>query len=102
MKSKARREMKPKYDDKKNPYPRDNKGYTYEELQYYGFAPRYCGFRQGYEQALKDIEEYIRPTCRKCGKKVERERECYAVPLCYECLPPPDPIDIIELPSKKQ
>jgi len=29
-----------------------------------------------------------------CGRPVEPERHCYAVPTCYACLPPPPPIPI--------
>jgi hypothetical protein len=30
--------------------------------------------------------------CRKCGRTVEPERECYAIPTCFACLPPPPPM----------
>lgn len=35
--------------------------------------------------------------CARCGRTVEPERECYAVPTCYACLPPPDPLPVCEL-----
>lgn len=31
--------------------------------------------------------------CRSCGGPVEKARECYAIPTCYMCLPPPEPLD---------
>jgi hypothetical protein len=34
--------------------------------------------------------------CVRCGKRVEKVRECYALPTCYACLPPPEPLEIIE------
>jgi hypothetical protein len=36
--------------------------------------------------------------CRSCGKPVEPLRQCYAVPTCYACLPPPPPLDVAEVP----
>jgi hypothetical protein len=32
--------------------------------------------------------------CRQCGAPVESERECYATPVCFACLPPPPPIPV--------
>lgn len=33
--------------------------------------------------------------CRNCGKReVEPERECYATPVCFACLPPPRPLPV--------
>lgn len=32
--------------------------------------------------------------CSQCGRLVEKERECYAVPTCYVCLPPPEPLPV--------
>lgn len=32
--------------------------------------------------------------CKSCGKTVEPGRECYDMPLCYACLPPPAPLPI--------
>lgn len=32
--------------------------------------------------------------CRECGSPVEAEREDYAVPTCFRCLPPPAPLPI--------
>ena len=34
----------------------------------------------------------------QCGRVVARARHCYAIPTCYVCLPPPEPLEIIELP----
>ena len=33
--------------------------------------------------------------CRKCGRTVEPERECYAIPTCFACLPPPPPMTVL-------
>jgi len=30
--------------------------------------------------------------CVLCGKEVEKQREVYVHPTCYECLPPPEPL----------
>ena len=30
--------------------------------------------------------------CVECGGCVEPTRECYVIPTCYGCLPPPPPI----------
>lgn len=32
--------------------------------------------------------------CVNCGNPVEHQRECYASPTCYACLPPPEPLPI--------
>ena len=32
--------------------------------------------------------------CVQCGCPVEEARECYAVPVCYKCLPPPEPLPV--------
>lgn len=33
--------------------------------------------------------------CAACGKPVEKMRECFAIPTCYACLPPPPPLPYI-------
>lgn len=33
------------------------------------------------------------PWCQECGKSCEPQRWAYAVPTCYSCLPPPEPIE---------
>lgn len=40
--------------------------------------------------------------CLQCGKDVEEQRRCYAVPVCYGCLPPPPPLPIAsrQFPAK--
>lgn len=40
--------------------------------------------------------------CVDCGKPVEERRECYVIPTCYACLPPPPPLPIvhIEIPEE--
>jgi hypothetical protein len=37
--------------------------------------------------------------CHQCGKTVEKERECYATPVCYACLPPPEPLPVRAAPN---
>lgn len=37
--------------------------------------------------------------CVECGVYVEKARECYAQPTCYECLPPPEPLLIAPAPA---
>lgn len=37
--------------------------------------------------------------CNSCGKLVEQARRCYAIPTCFACLPPPEPLPIC--PMKK-
>lgn len=32
--------------------------------------------------------------CRQCAKPVEQERERYATPICFACLPPPEPLPV--------
>jgi hypothetical protein len=41
-----------------------------------------------------------RPVCAQCGKPVEEERRCYAIPTCYACLPPPEPLTVIPVPER--
>ncbi len=40
--------------------------------------------------------------CVRCAKPVECERRIYAIPHCYECLPPPTPLDVAHSPSWKE
>lgn len=42
---------------------------------------------------MSNINPYV--VCEECGKRVEYARECYYRPLCYECLPPPEPLPVI-------
>ena len=37
--------------------------------------------------------------CVQCGKPVEHAREVYAIPTCYACLPPPEPLPVIPVPG---
>lgn len=38
-----------------------------------------------------------KPTaCERCGKPVEPDRECYAVPTCHKCLAPPPLTEVIK------
>jgi len=39
-------------------------------------------------------------SCVQCGKPVEKERHCYALPTCYACLPPPPPLPIVSFTKK--
>ncbi len=47
-----------------------------------------------YNEVVNELDDYIKwfPQCRMCGKQVEKQRICYAVPTCYACLPPPPPL----------
>jgi hypothetical protein len=47
--------------------------------------------REGH--ALTDHVDYNEP-CRSCGEPVEPARRCYAIPTCYACLPPPEPLPV--------
>lgn len=40
--------------------------------------------------------------CVECGQVVEKERECYANPTCFKCLPPPEPLPVIPFPKKSE
>lgn len=45
----------------------------------------------------KEMEGLVKPPlCRQCGKRVEPLRACYAVPVCYDCLPPPPELETID------
>jgi len=35
--------------------------------------------------------------CARCGKEVEEARRCYAIPHCFACVPPPPPLEIIQI-----
>lgn len=39
--------------------------------------------------------DLVRTLCRGCGRTVEPERECYAIPTCFACLPPPPPLPVL-------
>lgn len=34
--------------------------------------------------------------CCKCGKRVEPGREDFAHPICHDCLPPPEPLPVLQ------
>jgi len=34
--------------------------------------------------------------CNQCAKPVEVQRYCYAVPVCFACLPPPPPLQFVD------
>lgn len=40
--------------------------------------------------------------CRQCGASVEPEREHYATPMCFACLPPPKPLPVRRLRNRAQ
>jgi len=35
--------------------------------------------------------------CAVCGRPVEEARRCYAIPHCYGCLPPPPPLQVVQV-----
>ena len=39
--------------------------------------------------------------CQTCRKPVEPQRECYLIPTCYKCLPPPPELEIIHFDDLK-
>jgi hypothetical protein len=53
-----------------------------------------AGTFRAYPTPVEGHVEYVVRLCVKCGKPVERERECYVSPTCYACLPPPEPLPI--------
>ena len=36
----------------------------------------------------------MNPICQMCGDRVEDARTHYAIPTCFACLPPPEPLPI--------
>lgn len=44
---------------------------------------------------LAPLVDLARTVCRRCGRNVEPERECYAIPTCFACLPPPPPLPVL-------
>lgn len=38
---------------------------------------------------LWDVSIYTLCTCLQCGARVDKLRDSYAHPTCYDCLPPP-------------
>jgi hypothetical protein len=40
--------------------------------------------------------------CRTCGRPVEEPRRIYAIPTCYACLPPPEPLPIAPMGRSKE
>ena len=55
-------------------------------------APAWCPELPAARLAL--LVDLARTLCRKCGRTVEPERECYAIPTCFACLPPPPPLPV--------
>jgi hypothetical protein len=39
------------------------------------------------------------PPCVQCGKTINEERRVYAIPTCYACLPPPEPLPVVWIPG---
>jgi hypothetical protein len=93
------------YSDEKNPWPNcETCPQSISEeclVSMCGFPCPRVVYKEGYEQALKDVEKDKKTLCHKCGKPVEQGRRCYVIPMCYNCLPPPPPIPIIEHPKKE-
>ena len=40
--------------------------------------------------------------CRRCGAPSERDRWCYAIPMCHACLPPPEPLPVVPWPPPRE
>lgn len=55
-------------------------------------TPDWCPEMSAARLAL--LVDLARTVCRKCGRTVEPERECYAIPTCFTCLPPPPPMAV--------
>ena len=55
-------------------------------------TPAWCPELPAARLAL--LVDLARTLCRKCGRTVEPERECYAIPTCFACLPPPPPLPV--------
>ena len=43
----------------------------------------------------------VNPPCETCGGSVERPRWSYVHPTCYSCLPPPEPLPRVFVPSSE-
>jgi hypothetical protein len=43
---------------------------------------------------------HVPDACVQCGKPVEEDRCCYAIPTCYACLPPPEPLRVIPVSER--
>jgi hypothetical protein len=52
-----------------------------------GFCSDSCMHR--YDKELTAVP------CVSCGEPVEEVRHCYVQPTCYDCLPPPEPLETI-------
>lgn len=48
-------------------------------------------------EASIHLQSKFAPRCRQCSKPVEPQRYCYATPICYACLPPPEPLPTVTL-----
>jgi hypothetical protein len=90
---------------KKHPLVDPNPGVITDEERAYiderldaGAAPRADLIRKLVrlsDARLKRIQELERwPRCARCTGPVEDQRRCYANPVCYRCLPPPQPLPI--------
>lgn len=40
--------------------------------------------------------------CERCSRPIEEARRCYVHPVCYACLPPPEPLPVEPLPSDEE
>ncbi len=48
-----------------------------------------------FRRDMIDQAEAKEPRCVDCNGPVERVRWCYVHPTCYACLPPPEPLEVI-------
>lgn len=61
------------------------------------------GWKKATDDAIAEVVKYLpqlstaKIKCRHCGRAVEEARRCYAVPVCYACLPPPRPLPVASL-----
>lgn len=52
------------------------------------------GWGRVVEHSTESSKTSTKLSCVQCGGAVEASRECYALPTCYECLPPTKPLSI--------
>ena len=58
------------------------------------------GFAKAFAQDWPErIAATLATACTECGKPVEEARRSYARPVCFACLPPPEPLPVVPLPS---
>jgi hypothetical protein len=81
------------------------------------YGPAFCQLNRDGQRLLEKVRTYLgEPSplpegfvdvwgprvipCKQCGEPVEDVRRCYAVPMCYACLPPPPELPTIETPPE--